>query len=80
MIDSKLFDDISNRIAGSIPSGIQMLQGDLRKNIRVAVEASLKQLNLVSREEFDVQSKVLARTREKLEAIEKQLAEIEKQR
>ncbi len=79
MIDNKLFDDISNRIAGSLPTGIQLLQDDLRKNIRAAVEASLRELNLVTREEFDVQTKVLARTRQKLEALEKQLAELEKQ-
>lgn len=79
MIDNKLFDDISNRIAGSLPTGIQLLQDDLRKNIRAAVEASLRELKLVTREEFDVQTKVLARTRQKLEALEKQLAELEKQ-
>jgi BMFP domain-containing protein YqiC len=79
MIDNKLFDDISNRIAGSLPTGIQLLQDDFRKNIRAAVEASLRELNLVTREEFDVQTKVLARTRQKLEALEKQLAELEKQ-
>jgi BMFP domain-containing protein YqiC len=79
MIDNKLFDDISNRIAGSLPTGIQLLQDDLRKNVRAAVEASLRELNLVTREEFDVQTKVLARTRQKLEALEKQLAELEKQ-
>jgi len=78
MIDSKIFDDISNRIAGNMPASFQLLQDDLRKNIRTAVEASLKQLNLVTREEFDVQSKVLARTREKLETLEKQIAELEK--
>ncbi len=79
MVDNKLFDDISNRIAGSLPTGVQLLHDDFRKNIRAAVEASLRELNLVTREEFDVQTKVLARTRQKLEALEKQLAELEKQ-
>ncbi len=77
MIDAKIFDDISQRIAGQMPSGVQMLQDDLKKNIRSAVEASLSHLNLVTREEFDVQVKVLARTRAKLEALEKQVAELE---
>ena len=78
MIDAKIFDDISRRIAGNMPSGLQLLQDDLKKNIRSAVEASLSHLNLVTREEFDVQVRVLARTRAKLEALEKQIAELEK--
>lgn len=77
MIDAKLFDDISRRIAGSLPENLQLLQDDLKKNIRSAVESSLSHLNLVTREEFDVQAKVLARTRERLEALEKQVAELE---
>ncbi len=78
MIDAKVFDDISKRIAGNLPSGLQVIQEDLKKNVRAAVEASLSHLNLVTREEFDVQAKVLARTRAKLEDLEKQLAELEK--
>ena len=77
-IVSKIFDDISQRIAGQMPSGLQVLQDDLKKNVRAAVEASLSHLNLVTREEFDVQAKVLARTRAKLEALEKQIEELEK--
>lgn len=60
-----------------MPSGLQLLQDDLKKNVRSAVEASLSHLNLVTREEFDVQAKVLARTRSKLEILEKQVAELE---
>ena len=78
MIDTKIFDDISRRIAGNMPSGLQFLQDDLKKNIRSAVEASLSHLNLVTREEFDVQARVLARTRARLEALEKQREELEK--
>jgi len=78
MIDAKIFDDISSRIAGNMPSGLQILQDDLKKNIRSAVEASLAHLDLVTREEFDIQAKVLARTRSRLEALEKQVEELEK--
>jgi BMFP domain-containing protein YqiC len=60
-----------------MPSGLQILQDDMKKNIRSAVEAGLSHLNLVTREEFDVQAKVLARTRAKLDALEKQVAELE---
>jgi len=79
MIDTKILDEISNRLAGSMPAGLQAMQDDFRKNVRSAVEASLKHLNLVTREEFDAQTKVLARTRSKLEALEKLVSELEKQ-
>ena len=77
MIDTKVFDDISKRIAGNMPSGFQVLQDDLKQNVRSALEAGLSHLNLVTREEFDVQAKVLARTRAKLEDLEKLIAELE---
>ena len=77
MIDAKLFDEISQRIAGNLPAGLQLMQDDLKKNIRAAIEASLSHLDLVTREEFDVQAKVLARTRAKLEALEQQLKQLE---
>jgi len=78
MIDPKLLDDLAKKIAGSVPTGLQSLQDDLRKNLRSALESSLSHLDLVTRQEFDIQSAVLARTREKLERLEKQLAEMEK--
>jgi BMFP domain-containing protein YqiC len=78
MIDPKLLDDLAKRVAGGIPTGLQLLQEDLRKNIRAGREAGLSHMDLVTREEFDVQSAVLARSREKLEALEKQVAELER--
>ena len=78
MIDPKLLDDLAKKIAGSVPTGLQSLQEDLRKNLRSALESNLSRLDLVTRQEFDIQSAVLARTREKLEGLEKQLAEMEK--
>ncbi|MCP3870756.1 MAG: accessory factor UbiK family protein [Gammaproteobacteria bacterium] len=79
MIDPKLLDDLSKRLAGSVPTGLQMLQQDLQRNLRSALESGLSHLDLVTREEFDVQSAVLSRTREKLEAMERQLGDLEKQ-
>ncbi len=77
MIDPKILDELSRRIAGGIPPGLQMLQEDLRKNVRAALEAGLSHLDLVTREEFDIQTAVLARTREKLEQLERKLDELE---
>jgi ubiquinone biosynthesis accessory factor UbiK len=52
---------------------------DLEKNVRVMMTSFFSRLDLVTRDEFDVQAKVLARTREKLEALEARLADMEKQ-
>lgn len=77
MIDPKVLDDLAKRIAGSVPAGLQSMQDELQKNFRVALAAGLSRLDLVTREEFDIQASVLARTREKLELLEKQIGELE---
>ena len=77
MIDPKLFDDLSQRLAASVPKGVQLLQEDLSRNFRGVIESGLARLDLVTREGFDVQQAVLARTRDKLEALERQVAELE---
>ena len=77
MLDPKLFDDLSRRVADSLPRGFQTLQGDLQRNVRSALEAALGRLDLVTREEFDVQQAVLRRTREKLERLELRVDELQ---
>jgi BMFP domain-containing protein YqiC len=79
MIDPKIFDDLSKRFAETIPSGIRQMQSDIEKNAHVMLQAAFAKMDLVTREEFDVQQGVLARTRAKLEALEKQVAELEAQ-
>lgn len=77
MLDPKLFDDISRRVAENMPRGLQALQDDMQRNLRAGLESALGKLNLVTREEFEVQQAVLARTREKLKALEARIAELE---
>jgi ubiquinone biosynthesis accessory factor UbiK len=77
MIDPKIFDTIARRVSGAMPPAAKNLQRDLEKNLRAAVQSALSQLDLVTREEFDVQTKVLARSRAKIEELEKQLAALE---
>jgi hypothetical protein len=77
MIDPKLFDDLSQRLAGSVPSGLRQLQEDLERNVRGIAESALSRMDLVTREELEIQQAVLARTRQKLEALERQVAELE---
>lgn len=77
-MDPKILDELSQRLASALPSGVSALKEDLEKNIRAALDGATAKMNLVSRQEFEVQQKVLERTRIKLEAMEKQLAELEK--
>jgi len=60
-----------------MPASAQAVQDDLEKNLRAAAQATFARLDLVTREEFDVQRKLLARSRAKIEALEKQVAELE---
>lgn len=78
MIDPKTLDALVTRIAEGLPAGFGQVHEDLRNNLRTAVSAALTRMDLVSREEFDVQSAVLARTREKLTALEKKVADLER--
>ncbi len=77
MLDPKQFDDLVQRLSSAMPKGIQVLQEDINRNLRASLEAGLGRLDLVTREEFDVQSAVLARTREKVAALEKQVSALE---
>ena len=77
MLDPKQFDDISRRIADGLPSGLQTLKGDFEQNVQASLSAALSKLNLVTREEFDVQQAVLMRTREKLRNLEDQVSTLE---
>ncbi len=77
MIDPKMLDDIARRLAESVPETVKSAGADLEKNLRAGLSGALSRLDLVTREEFDTQSAVLARTREKLDALTKRLAELE---
>ena len=77
MLEPKLLDDLSRRLADHLPSGLRALQQDLDAQLRYALERALSRLDLVTREEFEVQQSVLLRTRQKLEALEARLAELE---
>lgn len=77
MLDPRVLDNLSRRVADGMPRGLASLQEDFQRNLRAALEAALRRLDLVSRDEFDIQQAVLARTREKLEALEQRVAELE---
>lgn len=77
MLDPKKIEDVVNSISSALPSGFSAMQGDVEKNIKAALSATFSKLDLVTREEFDIQTQVLHRTREKLEALEKRVTELE---
>jgi ubiquinone biosynthesis accessory factor UbiK len=77
MFDPKTIDDIANRLAGAIPPGLSNLKDDLEKSFHAILQGALGKLDLVTREEFEVQKAVLAKTRSKLEALEQRVAEME---
>jgi len=77
MIDSRVFDDIAQSVTKLLPPGAATLKEEFERNAKATVQSGLERLDLVTREEFDVQAKVLERTREKLEALETRLAELE---
>lgn len=70
-------ESIARKLVETVPEGLKSVGEDLEQNFRSVLSSGLGRLDLVTREEFDVQQAVLQRTREKLEALEARLAELE---
>lgn len=77
MIDQSI-EQLVKKLGSSLPSGFQHLHEDLEKNFRVVLQNAFSKMDLVTREEFDIQRAVLAKTRAKLDVLEKQVAILEK--
>ncbi|HET9485116.1 MAG TPA: accessory factor UbiK family protein [Xanthomonadales bacterium] len=77
MVDIRSIDELAQKLAGLVPPGLRAAEEDLRATFRAALQSGLARMDLVTREEFEVQRLVLQRTREKLEALERQLGELE---
>lgn len=77
MLNPKLLDEMSARVSSLLAA---TPAGDVEKNMRAALAGLFAKLELVTREEFDVQREVLARTREKLVALEARVAKLEAER
>jgi len=75
--DTKTLDDLARRLAEALPPGLTALRDDLQDNFRAVLQAGLARLELVTRQEFDVQTGVLQRTRERLEQLDRRLKELE---
>lgn len=76
-MNGNFLDDLAKRLAEAMPANVKTLRDDMERNMRAVLQGSFAKLDLVTREEFEVQAQVLARTRAKLEALEKQVASLE---
>ena len=76
MIDNQTINRLSTKINELLPPGLQQTKADFDARLKSLLQQQLANYEMVSREEFDIQARVLARTREKLEAIEARLKEI----
>lgn len=79
MIDLKSIDELARRLSSLVPPGLREARDDLEQNFKATLQAGLGKLDLVTREEFEVQRAVLLRTREKLDALERTVAVLEAQ-
>lgn len=76
MFDPKQFDDLAKKLFAALPSSLQNIEKDIQQKFKEVLQSAFSHMDLVTREEFDVQSKVLTRTREKLDQIQKQVDEL----
>lgn len=76
-MDASFIENLARKLAANVPGSVRALQADLERNFEAVLGSTFEKLNLVSREEFDVQRRVLERTREKLAAVEAELQALE---
>ena len=76
MAESPRIDELARRLLESLPPGLRSMQQDLENNFRAVLRAGLGRLDLVPRDEFDAQVRVLQRTRARLEELERRVAEL----
>jgi BMFP domain-containing protein YqiC len=71
-------DELARELAQAVPKNLRAIGADLERNFKALLKAGLERMDLVTREEFDLQAALLERTRAKLEKIDARLAELEK--
>jgi BMFP domain-containing protein YqiC len=77
MINVHAIDELAQRLAALVPADLKQARDDMTGTFRSALQSGLRELELVTREEFDVQRCVLLRTREKVEQLEQQIVALE---
>ena len=76
MIDLRMIDELTRKLGESLPPGFSQVKEEAETQFNTILTSAFERMNLVTREEYDVQCAVLARTREKLEKLEKRLDQI----
>lgn len=79
MVDTRQIEDLAQRLANATPPGLKQVRRELEENFRAILRARLSRLDLISRDEFDAQRRVLERTRKKLEDLQGRIASLERQ-
>jgi len=77
-VDNNSINELAGKLADAVPGDMNELRNDIESNFRTLLQNGLDKLDLVTREEFDVQRKVLERTREKLDRLETELEELQR--
>ena len=76
-MDASLIDKLVSEISRRLPAGVEQMRGEIEHNARSVLREAISRLDLITREEFEIQQQVLLRTRERLEALEKEVAALE---
>lgn len=77
MLNPKNLESLAQQLHNALPQSLKNVGNDLEEKFKQILQAQLAKLDIVTREEFDVQSQVLLRTREKLDTLEKRLIQLE---
>jgi BMFP domain-containing protein YqiC len=78
--DPKPIDELARKLAEAVPPGIAAFKDDVEKNFKAVLQSGLAKLDLVTRQEFDIQAGVLRRSRERLEELERRIAALEERK
>jgi len=76
-LNSNALDDLARRLADAVPESVRSFGRDLEGNFKAVLQAQLSKLDLVNRQEFDVQAELLARTQAQIATLEARLKELE---
>ena len=74
---NKILEELAQKITSSIPDGLKQTQQDIATNVKLLIEDAMDKLNLINRNEFEIQQKILLKTREKLDALELKVTSLE---
>ncbi len=78
-MDPKWIDDLARQLVDSVPQSLKNVRDEAEQNFKALLQSGLSRMDIVTREEYEVQTGVLRRTREKLEALERRIAELERE-